>query len=89
MVRNNLNTTEQLKASQDQIASIGEQLKARLDHLGAPKQPPRPPKWASPSSPQPNAAPIPKPTIKPAPKPQSPQAGLPPKSSTQSPSEED
>jgi hypothetical protein len=64
MVRNNLNTTEQLKASQDQIASIGELLKARLDHLGAPKQPPRPPKLASPSSPQANAAPTPKPTVR-------------------------
>jgi hypothetical protein len=88
MVRNNLSTAEQLKANQDQIVSIGEQLKARLDRLGAPKQPPRPPKLASPSSPQPNAAPTPKPTVKPAPKPQSPQAGLPPKSSTQSLSEQ-
>jgi hypothetical protein len=89
MVRNNLKTAEELKASRDQIASIGEQLKARQeqkDRLGAPKQPPRPPKLVSPSSPQPNAAPTPP---KPAPKPQSPQAGVPPKSSTQSPSEQD
>jgi hypothetical protein len=86
MVRNNLNTTEQLKASQDQIASIGEQLlkvrQEQKNRLGAPKQPLRPPKLASPSSPQPNAAPRPKP--KPAPKSQSPQAGLLPKNSSQS-----
>jgi hypothetical protein len=87
MVRNHLNTTEQLKASQDQIASIGEQLKVRQeqkDRLGVPKQPQRPPKLASPSSPQPNAAPRPKLTPKPATKPQSPQAGLLPKNSSQS-----
>jgi hypothetical protein len=86
MVRNNLNTAEQLKANQDQIASIGGQLKARLQQmgrLGAPKQPVR--QLASPSSPQPNATP----TSKPAPKPRSPQAGPPPTSSTQSPSEQD
>ena len=87
MVRNNLNTTEQLKASQDQIASIGEQLKAREeqnDRLGAPKQPLRPPKLASSSSPQPKAPPTSKPTPKPAAKIQSPLAGLLPKNWSQS-----
>ena len=47
-----------LKASQDQIASIDEQLKARLeqrDRLGAPKQRLRPPKL--PSTPTPKPAP--------------------------------
>jgi hypothetical protein len=86
MVRNNLNMTKQLKASQAQIASIGDQLKVRQeqkDRLGAPKQPQRPPKLASPSSRQLNAAPRPKLTPKPAPKPQSPQAGLLPKNSSQ------
>ena len=87
MVRNNLNTTEQLKASQDQIASIGAQLKVRQqqkDRLGVPKQPQRPPKLASPSSPQPNAVPRPKLTPKPAAKIQSPLAGLLPKNWSQS-----
>jgi len=85
MVRENLNQTEQLKASQDQIAAIGEQLKAsqeQMVRLGAPKQPPRAAKLASPASPRPNASPAPKPTPKPAPKSSSAQSL--PKNSTQS-----
>jgi len=88
MAHNNLSTAEQLKAGQDQIASIGGHLKAieeKMDRLGAPKQPPRPPKLTSPSSPQSNAAPRPKPTAKPALKPQLPQAGLLPKNSQSQP----
>jgi hypothetical protein len=87
MVRENRNLTEQLKASRDQIAAIGEQLKATQEHMdrfGAPKQPPRPAKLASPASPRPNASPAPKPTPKPAPKSSSAQAGPLPKNSTQS-----
>ena len=86
MVRENLNLTEQLKASQDQIAAIGEQLKAtqeHIDRLGAPKQPPRPTKSASPASPRPNASPAPKPTHGPVPKSSSAQAGPLPKNFTQ------
>ena len=70
MTRDSLNTAAQL-------LSISEQLKAtqeQLNRLAAPKQV-RPPKLASPSPPQPNAAPTPKP----ARKPQSPQAGQLPK----------
>ena len=50
MARDNLSLAAQLKASQAQIAGIGEQLKAaqeQLNRLAAPKQP-RPPKLASP-----------------------------------------
>ena len=67
MVRENLNLTEQLKASQDQIAAIDEQLKAtqeRIDHPGAPTQPPRPVKLVPPASPRPHASPTPKSTPK-------------------------
>jgi hypothetical protein len=69
----------QLKASQEQITGIGEQLKATQNRFAAPKQLRRP-KLASPLPQQPNVTRKPKA----APKPQSPQAGRLPQNSTQS-----
>jgi hypothetical protein len=82
MARDNLNTAEQLKASQEQITGIAEQLKAgqeQMDRLAAAKQQQHLPKSASPPSSPLNVARSPKPS--PKPKPQSPQAGLLPKNS--------
>jgi hypothetical protein len=83
MARENLNTAEQLKASQEQIAGIAEQLKARqeqMDRLAASKQLQHPPKSASPPSSPPNVTPTPKSS----PKPPSLQGGPLPKNSTPS-----